>query len=228
MTAPVACDIYLARLSALGADAYVWASDWEVARAGRYRSADDAARSLLGAVLIRAVAALHLAVAPADVVVDRMCARCGAAHGRPTVIGGPSLSLSHSGDLVIVAATTADRSVGVDVEVVTDSDLSDIVEASFAPADRIGLATSHDVLVCWTRKEAYLKATGEGLSAPLADVRVSPAHLPATLIERVGDPGELCAMADLGPWPGHVGTVAVLGAASIEVVEHSALDLLPV
>jgi phosphopantetheinyl transferase len=114
----------------------------------------------------------------------RLCPRCGSgAHGRPhlTVARGraPSVSLSYADGLVLVAWTW-DGPIGVDVE-------------PEGPA--VGeFGTRRE----WTRAEAVLKATGEGLSQ---------------------DPGELPPMwsmpLDLGPtW---VATVAVAGVAEADV-----------
>lgn len=64
---------------------------------------------------------------------------------------------------------------------------------------------------CWTRKEAYIKAIGLGLSQPLRDFTVSvhPGE-PAALLEVAGDPGAAARwrLHALHPGPGFVGALA--------------------
>ena len=66
----------------------------------------------------------------------------------------------------------------------------------------------------WTRKEAYLKARGEGLTVPLNefDVSVHPDEPPA-LLRAQQDPREVgrWSLRALEPAPGFVGTVVVQG-----------------
>lgn len=101
----------------------------------------DRARFLLGAALLRTAVAPSVGTTPADVQIDRTCSDCGAPHGRPVVHGGPHVSVSHSGVLVVVAIC-AETSVGVDVQRVSEME------------GRDGTA--------WTRREAGFKAHGAG------------------------------------------------------------------
>jgi len=67
---------------------------------------------------------------------------------------------------------------------------------------------------CWTRKEAYIKARGMGLSLPLNlfDVSLLPDKLAALLYSRE-DPQEVArwSMQTLVPRPGYAGALAVKG-----------------
>ena len=82
-------------------------------------------------------------------------------------------NISHSGGLAVFAFTL-DCEVGVDVEEIRElKDLAEIAARFFCaeetaelmslPADQRTAAFFR----CWTRKEAYIKAIGDGLSAPL-------------------------------------------------------------
>jgi 4'-phosphopantetheinyl transferase len=88
-------------------------------------------------------------------------------------------SISHTHDLVAVALTTSAR-IGIDLERVKPHlDLPELAERIFSEDDlRIFQALpDHDKLAAffraWTRKEAYLKARGEGIAEGLQQISVS-------------------------------------------------------
>ncbi len=121
--------------------------------------------------------------------------------GKPSLIPGQGLPLqfnvSHSGDLILIAIAVG-RAVGVDVERMrTDLDPNGIAVQFFSTDERktlaslAGSAQYKAFFACWTRKEAYLKATGVGLSLPLDqfDVSFLPEQEPELLATRP-DPAE--------------------------------------
>jgi 4'-phosphopantetheinyl transferase len=73
--------------------------------------------------------------------------------------------------------------------------------------------TTRAFLSYWTRKEALVKATGDGITESLPGVVVSPPEEPARLLSYEGKPAlaERTVMADLHRGPGHVATAAVIG-----------------
>lgn len=88
-------------------------------------------------------------------------------------------NLAHSGDLVLFAFCLHDD-VGVDVEMERElSDALAIARRFFSPGERDTLQSLPEVqripafFRCWSRKEAFIKAVGEGLSYPLADFDVT-------------------------------------------------------
>jgi 4'-phosphopantetheinyl transferase len=121
--------------------------------------------------------------------------------GKPSLTPGQGLPLqfnvSHSGDLILIAITVG-RAVGVDVERIrTDLD-PDSIAARFFSANECKILASlagpvryQAFFVCWTRKEAYLKARGIGLSLSLDqfDVSFLPNEEPRLLATR-HDPAE--------------------------------------
>ncbi|MFN8386733.1 MAG: 4'-phosphopantetheinyl transferase superfamily protein [Anaerolineales bacterium] len=98
-------------------------------------------------------------------------------------------NLSHSGDFALIAVTRG-RKVGVDVEHIrADIELEDLARRNFSPREVSELMSlpleqrARGFFNCWTRKEAYIKAQGLGLSMPLDSFDVSlgePAALNAT------------------------------------------------
>lgn len=126
--------------------------------------------------LVRVVVASVLGVDTDDVVIDRRCPRCGAAHGPPRIVAPDSswhLSASTAGTGGLLAMTAAGP-VGVDVERLrpvraarrrADQVLVGAEPRAVASAepDRAGDA----LLGQWVRKEAVVKATGLGLPAGL-------------------------------------------------------------
>ena len=130
----------------------------ELARAERFRQAADRARSITGAALLRAYAR---SLGTAEV--RRHCPGCdGQDHGRPE-IDGAQVSLSHSGDWVLLAA--AGVPVGVDVEAAP-------VDAAVASQLLAPGEDTPDLARSWVRKEAVAKLTGTGLLRPLTGIRI--------------------------------------------------------
>ncbi|WP_030419825.1 4'-phosphopantetheinyl transferase superfamily protein [Streptomyces sp. SCSIO 75703] len=142
-----------------------------------YVVAHAALRDVLGVLLGLPAEALPLAREP--------CAGCGGPHGRPVLrTPGVHFSLSHSGDLVLVALAPAP--VGVDVEgLATDRAVLGARSALHpAEAEELALLPAHGrpaaFTRAWVRKEAYLKGLGTGLVRDPALDYVGTGPLPAT------------------------------------------------
>ncbi len=132
--------------------------------------AADRDRYAVAHVWLRRLLGAYTGTAPAEVVLVReRCPLCDGPHGRPAVGGGaPHFSLSHSGDLVLIAV--AATPVGADVEEIPALSVADDVARTLHPSEQAelaALAPAERTIAfsrCWTRKEAYLKGTGEGLA----------------------------------------------------------------
>jgi 4'-phosphopantetheinyl transferase len=219
MTADASCLVWWAGVADYRAGHESLLSEVEIARSTRLRRDEDRARQKLGAVLLRVAAGSALGVPPAQVVVDRTCPRCTAPHGRPMLPGtGLHASITHSGDLVGLALTAL-APVGLDVERISDVDIEGLSRLVLHPDEK---APDPDAFFTfWTRKEAVVKATGDGLGAPLAQVRVSePAEPPELLAypDRAAPPAAY--LADLHPADGYRAALAVLSAAPVAVTER--------
>ncbi|GAA2328040.1 4'-phosphopantetheinyl transferase superfamily protein [Streptomyces kunmingensis] len=148
----------------------------------RYVAAHVALRHILGDRLGRAPESLRFVRQP--------CPGCGELHGRPALAEAPDVhfSLSHSGDLALVALAAAP--VGADVEELTGPSVADELTAVLHPRERAELAAlqspSERALAMartWVRKEAYLKGLGTGLS------RATDLDYVGTLTGSPGAPG---------------------------------------
>lgn len=213
--APVRCQVWLAGLAAYRPAHESLLDEVELERLRRYQLAADRSRFTIAAALLRLVAARHLAIPPRRVAVDRSCPRCERAHGKPVLrgTGAPHVSISHSAELVALAVTDA-APIGVDVEVVAERDYAGLASVFLADTETMDGPGAFYTL--WTRKEAVVKATGDGLRMPLADVVVSDAAGPARLI-RYGGSTQACCMQDLSLQPGYAGAVAVMAEGPLEV-----------
>jgi 4'-phosphopantetheinyl transferase len=202
--------------------------DVELSRLAKLRRPADRDRFVAVHALLRVAVGRFSGVDPAAVVVTSTCPVCGAPHGRPVItLNGqsapaPYASLSHSGDRVVVAVTRAGP-VGVDVEPLADGAFTDdaMDDIALTPQERAGVAAlPPDARPAararlWVRKEALLKATGEGLQVPPSEVEVAG----VAPSERLR--GARFTDLDLGD--GYAGCVAVLSARrpSVEVSRWS-------
>lgn len=207
------CEVFWVRLDQFAPSVWSRLSSQEKQRAQAFKREADRRRSALGAGLLRAAAAQRWDTAEADVVVDRRCDRCGAQHGRPRLQGGEHqlhASITHSGGLVGVAVS--DVPVGLDVELVQDIEVELLWRELRGP---VGPApTVQAVLTDWVRKEAVVKATGEGLSRPLIEVEVTPPWAAPRLLS-YGQRALSALIRDLHPAADHVAAIALMTSSEV-------------
>ncbi|GAA0941794.1 4'-phosphopantetheinyl transferase family protein [Nonomuraea longicatena] len=195
-------------------------------RLARYRLPADRDRFLLGCATTRILLGGRLGVPASEVPLRRDCPDCARPHGRPRLSGDElHLSVSHSGRWVAVAVTGLGP-VGVDVERVAVRGAA-LVAAALTRAERAELERMPDpvsgFVTYWTRKEAVLKATGDGLRVPMPHVRVSAPDRPARLLGFRGRPRLRVALTDLSPREGYACALAVAGLREVpRVVEGDA------
>lgn len=210
---------------------WLWASERDVAsteaalsprerrRAGTFRFTHLRRNFLLRHGCQRALLGRYLDTAANEVPIKVQ------ANGKPCLESAdPDLrfNLSSSGDFAVFAFALG-RELGVDIELVRPrQDLELLALQSFAREetdDWLGLPPEHResaFFTAWTRKEAYLKAVGEGLLAPLNRVRVTLRPDEAPSLVHIG--GNRCAarhwhLYSLEPAQGYTGAVAYAGDA---------------
>lgn len=185
----------------------------EIARRRAFRFEADRRRFTVARGMLRTVLGQYLNVHPRAVQfhVDR-CGKPMVAFPQTDV----TFNVSHSDDMALFAVGRR-RRLGIDVERVRPVALNDrIPEQFFAPGEVRALRSlplhsqRRAFFSCWTRKEAYLKARGDGLSFDLDRFEVSlvPGEPPALLWVH-DEPAEprRWAMVDLQVDPNYVGAL---------------------
>jgi 4'-phosphopantetheinyl transferase len=138
-------------------------------RAQRYEFDADRHRHLAGRALVRLGLSRHYERAPRDFSITE------APHGKPHLPDAPDgtptlhFNVAHTDD-VVVAAFSRTHPVGIDVESLKrEADVEALAERIFTDAERQRWRTLPDdhrrdtFFHLWTCKEAFLKATGQGL-----------------------------------------------------------------
>lgn len=165
-------------------------------RAGRFVFERDRRRFVVARARLRQLLAARLDASP-----DAIELVYGP-HGKPGLSrrfagSGLRFNVSHCADVAVYAFSRG-REIGVDVEFVRElPDADDVAARCFSRRENEvyrALAPGDKALGffnCWTRKEAFIKALGEGLSHPLDRFDVSLA------------PGEPAGILRVGDGPGH-------------------------
>jgi len=193
----------------------------ERARADRFCFQRDRMQFIVARGLLRNILGRYLGLAP-----DQLCF-ANTLHEKPALpetAGALALrfNVSHSHCAALIAVTH-DREIGVDIERirVVAADI-EIARRYFSPGELAVLeALPQDLRTeaffrCWTRKEAYIKARGGGLSIPLDQFDVSLAlGESAVRLQTKADPQEAArwSLRDLDPGPGYAAALAVEGHA---------------
>jgi 4'-phosphopantetheinyl transferase len=191
-------------------------SEGETRRAARYRDPADQARFTAAHGQLRQVLAACLDTLPAALVFVQN------QYGKPALAGesGLRFNLSHSRGMGLLAVSQG-QELGVDIESIrADTDRVNISRRFFSPreaAELLAMPPHQQVrafYACWTRKEAYVKGRGQGLSLALNEfeVSVSPDEPPVLILPGPDQqPGEVWTLHDIAVGPGFSATLAVEG-----------------
>lgn len=181
-------------------------------RAKRFHFEKDRQRYVNGRAMLRRILGYYLRCEPTDIQFSYDPNGKPGLAGRSSLISGLSFNLSHAQSLAL-CAVTRNRSIGIDVEYTCRSvDVETIARKFFSPEEYAMLmeasprARQHLFFRFWTAKEAFLKATGSGLSQ-LRDAIVS-----------FRSPGNLCLLSagcwrlyELSLTAGFAGAVVIAG-----------------
>lgn len=191
----------------------------EAARAARYRFARDRQRYVATRAWLRMILGNYLRMEPKDLrfVYSK---KEKPSLGDALAGSGILFNVSHSGGMALLAFTR-EREIGVDIEKIKhDFELEAIARRFFSAReqeDLFALPVEERVAAffrCWTRKEAYIKATGDGLSLPLSqfDVSIAPGVRSALLATRPdGSEAERWRLQEVGAGDGYIAALCVRG-----------------
>jgi 4'-phosphopantetheinyl transferase len=194
-------------------------TDDEVERANRFFFEIDRQRFIAARGTLRSILSRYITIYPGDIWFSHN------QYGKPCL--APEFSsyllnfnLSHSASMALYAITR-NMEIGVDVERVrSDVAYEEIAKHFFSVNEAAILRTIptekklEAFYTCWTRKEAYIKAHGKGLSLPLDsfDVSFAPWEPPMLLMTKDEPQARsLWTVLDLRPALGYMGALAVKG-----------------
>jgi len=186
-------------------------------RASRFHFERERRRFAAGRQILRRLLGSYLGIAGREVEFRY------SAHGKPELSGaqadsGLAFNASHSGSVALFAFVRR-RAVGIDVEQLRDDiEVCDIATRFFSESEqasmlRLAKDLQHEAFFAgWTRKEAFVKAKGEGLSLPLHqfDVSLAPGQPPEILATRPdADERQRWLLRDLDAGHGYAAALVV-------------------
>jgi 4'-phosphopantetheinyl transferase len=198
------------------ADLTSMVDDEERRRMARLVRESDRRRFMVAHALTRLVLGRCLQVSPASLRFDI------GPHGKPRLSGARldlRFNLSHAGERALLGIAMG-RELGVDIEKERRVDVLGIARRYFSPSEYLALASmpeEHRVGAfcrCWTRKESFLKARGEGLALALNGFEVSLAETaPRLLVACASAPTELdrWTMVSVPVEAGYAGAITAEG-----------------
>jgi 4'-phosphopantetheinyl transferase len=194
-------------------------SPQECFRAEKFKFQKDRVPYIIAHAALRRILAGYLELDPSQLEFRE------GPYGKPELVSTTrsetlNFNLSHSHQAALVAVTPG-RQIGVDIEYIKrEFEWQEVAERFFAPGEIARLRElpeekqQRGFFTCWTRKEAYIKAKGGGLSIPLQDfeVSLSPGE-PASLMSCISDPEETArwSLAEIDVGPEYAAAVAVQG-----------------
>lgn len=190
----------------------------EQARAARFRFDIDRERFIIARGCLRHILSSYVGVAP-----ETLRFTYGS-HGKPVLADLPAaqsihFNVSHSYEIALYAITS-DWPVGIDVEHIHAVEWRELAKHVFSANEQLTLQQIPSPLQQeaffkgWTRKEAFVKALGQGLSIPLDqfDVALHPQE-PAAILNIAWNPEETAQwqLIDVSPSADYCGALAVCG-----------------
>lgn len=191
-------------------------SSAEQAKAARFRFSRDRNSYVIRHGILRVILGRYLAQPPSEIEL------CYGPFGKPEIKGevvGESLHFnhSHSGDLALFAVARGSP-IGIDVEYLRPLPHLEAIAARFFSPREAEMLTAlrtecrmEQFFACWTRKEAILKATGEGIGEGLANVEVAFTAREEAEIPRIAGESQgrtEWELRSFSPAPGYLAAVA--------------------
>ena len=163
-------------------------------RAKRFRFEKDRLQFVVSRGILRQLLGNYLSV-PAESL-----RFLSSANGKPSLAeefrqSRLQFNISHSGEIVLLAFTI-ERELGIDIELIQPEMATEEVALGHFSAQEVAVyralpesLRSEAFFNCWTRKEAFIKAIGEGFSCPLDafDVSLAPGESAKLLASRLAE-----------------------------------------
>lgn len=188
-------------------------SEDERSRANAYHFARDRRRFIVARSVLRSLLGHYLNMNPHDVQFIY------SEKGKPSIVGTSAIqfNVSHSYERAVYAFGN-EHPLGIDLEYIREvMDMQGVAQSNFSAREKAvfnalpKFVQQQAFFNCWTRKEAFIKALGEGLSHPLDSfaVTLAPGE-PACLVDVSGDPSEArqWTLREFCPQAGYVGALA--------------------
>lgn len=191
----------------------------EVERVARFHFEKDQIKFIVARGILRQILGSYLGKRPHELRFEYT------SFGKPVLANqhvddNLHFNLSHAGEFALYAISR-DRNIGIDIEQVRDVDVGPMVHRFFSPGEISSMEQCDEqhrtdiFFQYWTRKEAFLKAMGEGVSFPLEQCDVScmsgNGWSPVKLLSD-HKAGSRWYGKDLYPGPGYVAAIAVEGS----------------
>lgn len=147
----------------------------EIKRANRFHFPEHRIRFLTARGMLRKILALYSQQPPASITFAYLH------RGKPSLENNPSqiqFNVSHSFEMAVYAFTQR-YPIGVDIEKIEDKDQLELAKRFFSPQEFQELQQMPELerkpafYTIWSRKEAVIKTSGEGLHLPLESFSVS-------------------------------------------------------
>jgi 4'-phosphopantetheinyl transferase len=189
----------------------------ENARSGKYRFPRDQRRFVLCRGILRELLGSYLS-APPNAIEFTLASKGKPMLAAPVNTIDIRFNVSHSQDFAIFAFSVG-KEIGVDAELIRDDiEAEQIAERFFSDQEQAELrlleGEEHRAgfFLCWTRKEAYLKARGDGLEKPLNSFSVTLA--PRAPVRLLSEDSFKWSLYSLDVAPGWAAALAVEGVPS--------------
>jgi 4'-phosphopantetheinyl transferase len=197
----------------------------EFARAQRFAFDRDRSAFATARAALRRILGAELGVAPAAIELE--AERAGRLRFRDVALRNLDFNVTHSGALAAIALARG-RRVGIDVESHAHrAGTADLVPTIMGPREQAMFRTLHGEAFtsaffdCWTRKEAIVKATGIGISYPVATLDIPMLDGIQDLELPVAE-SAMWRVVTLSPIAGYSMSVALMGAGGeVRIANHS-------
>jgi len=187
----------------------------ELSRAGKFHFEMDRSKFIVGRGILRLILSKYSGILPSQIkFIYNEFEKPSLEKGQNSMF--LEFNTSHSASFITIGITIVAQ-IGIDIEnLERKSDLLELAKRYFAEGEFINLISlPKDLMIegfynCWTRKEAFIKAIGNGLSHPLDTFEVTLTPDEETRFLKIaGENVEEWSLINIEPHSEYVGAIAV-------------------